>query len=60
VGASGFRSEPECTILALTDETGNIKERYAYDAYSAPTILDAAGVELPKLVCHCVGDDVDS
>ena len=29
----------------MTDESGNVTERYAYDAYGAPTIFDAAGVE---------------
>lgn len=29
----------------MTDESGNVTERYAYDAYGVPTILDAAGVE---------------
>ena len=30
----------------MTDESGNVTERYAYDAYGVPTIFDAAGVEL--------------
>ena len=29
----------------MTDESGNVTERYAYDAYGVPTIFDAAGVE---------------
>jgi RHS repeat-associated protein len=30
-------------ITALTDETGAVIERYAYDAYGKPTITDAGG-----------------
>lgn len=31
----------------MTDESGNVTERYAYDAYGVPTVFDGAGNELP-------------
>ena len=40
-----YQSSQQYSIIALTDESGNVTERYAYDAYGVPTIFDAAGVE---------------
>ena len=35
------------SVEAVTDAAGNVVERYAYDAYALPSILDAAGNLLP-------------
>ena len=46
-GGSGDRylhRNQQYSIVALTDSTGAIKERYSYDAYGTPTIADASGV----------------
>ena len=40
-----YQGNQQYSIIAMTDESGNVTERYAYDAYGVPTILDAAGVE---------------
>ncbi|QDV84105.1 RHS repeat domain-containing protein [Planctomycetes bacterium TBK1r] len=32
------------SVTALTDSSGTIKERYAYDAYGNPSVFDGAGV----------------
>ncbi len=33
------------SVVALTDAAGDLVEQYRYDAYGAPTVLDAAGAE---------------
>jgi len=38
-----FHSGQQYSIVALTDSTGTVKERYAYSAYGTPTITDASG-----------------
>jgi len=35
-------------VTALTDSSGNIVERYEYDAFGAPTIYDSEGEELDE------------
>jgi RHS repeat-associated protein len=37
-----------CSVHALTDATGNVVERYSYDAYGAPSFYDAAFNPLPS------------
>ena len=39
-----FHRNQQYSIVALTDSTGGIKERYSYDAYGTLTITDANGV----------------
>ena len=41
-----FHRNQQYSIVALTDSTGSIKERYSYTAYGTPTITDAAGATL--------------
>ena len=46
-GGSGeryFHRNQQYSIVALTDSTGSIKERYSYDAYGTLTIGDSSGV----------------
>ena len=38
-----YQGTQQYSIIALTDSSGTIKERYAYTAYGTPTITDAAG-----------------
>ncbi|TWT84122.1 tRNA3(Ser)-specific nuclease WapA precursor [Planctomycetes bacterium CA13] len=38
-----YHRSQQYSVIALTDGGGTVKERYAYDAYGIPTILDAAG-----------------
>ncbi len=38
-----FHQNQQYSVVALTDANGNVKERYAYDAYGTPTITDGAG-----------------
>ena len=40
--ASVDQSNQQYSILALTDSSGNISERYAYTAYGQPTFLNAS------------------
>ena len=42
-----YQGKQQYSIIALTDESGNVTVRYAYDAYGVPTVFNAAGVELP-------------
>jgi RHS repeat-associated protein len=44
--ARRFHRNQQYSITALTDGGGNVTERYAYDAYGSPTILDGAGISL--------------
>ena len=37
------------SVEAITNSNGNVVERYQYDAYGQPTVLDAAGVPLPPI-----------
>jgi len=41
-----YQSNQQYSIIALTDESGTVTERYAYDAYGKPTVFDGAGNEL--------------
>jgi len=41
-GASSFCSNHQYSITSITNSTGSVSERYAYSAYSQPTILDAS------------------
>ena len=46
VGSSGnryFHRNQQYSVVALTDSSGSIKERYSYTAYGTPTIADASG-----------------
>ncbi len=38
-----YQSGQQYSIIALTDSSATIKERYAYSAYGTPTINDASG-----------------
>ncbi|TWT84381.1 tRNA3(Ser)-specific nuclease WapA precursor [Planctomycetes bacterium CA13] len=40
------------SIIGISDGGGVVKERYAYDAYGTPTILDAAGTGLTTSAEH--------
>ena len=42
--ASVDQSNQQYSILALTDSSGNVSERYAYTAYGQPTFLNASGI----------------
>ncbi|WP_182870915.1 RHS repeat-associated core domain-containing protein [Stieleria mannarensis] len=42
-GLRYYHRTQQYSITALTDSSGVIKERYAYDAYGTPTITDASG-----------------
>ncbi len=39
-----YHRNQQYSITALTDTAGGVVERYAYDAYGTPTIMDASGV----------------
>ena len=41
-----YHRNQQYSINALTDGAGNVTERYAYNAYGTPTILDASGTTL--------------
>src|SRR6056297_652832 len=41
-----YQSNEQYSITALTDATGSISERYAYDAYGKLTVLDGGGTVL--------------
>jgi RHS repeat-associated protein len=49
-GSSGtvlfFHRNQQYSILALTDSSGNVSERYAYTAYGQPTFLDSSGSQI--------------
>ncbi len=40
-----YLMDPFGNVSALTDDTGNVIERYTYDAYGAPRFLNSAGVD---------------
>jgi len=42
-----YQGGQQYSIIALTDESDAVTERYAYDAYGVPTVFDGAGNELP-------------
>ena len=41
-----YQSNGQYSVTALTDATGSITERYAYDAYGKLTVLDGSGTVL--------------
>jgi RHS repeat-associated protein len=48
-GSSGLRyyhRNQQYSVIALTNGSGTITQRYAYSAYGTPTITDASGTEL--------------
>ena len=45
-GKRCYQSNQQYSITALTDATGTISERYAYDAYGKLTVLDGSGTVL--------------
>jgi YD repeat-containing protein len=45
-GAIYFHQDDLGSVLALTDDKGNVLERYDYDDYGAPLFLDAKGAPL--------------
>ncbi|WP_218933574.1 RHS repeat-associated core domain-containing protein [Rubripirellula lacrimiformis] len=48
-GGSGLRyyhRNQQYSIIALTNASGTVMERYAYSAYGTPTIMDASGTVL--------------
>ena len=44
--ASVDQSNQQYSILALTDSSGNVSERYAYTAYGQPTFLNSSGSQI--------------
>ena len=48
-GGSGdryYHRNQQYSVVALTDSSGSIKERYSYSAFGTPAILDASGSTL--------------
>ena len=48
-GSGGLRyyhRNQQYSVIALTNGGGTVTERYAYDAYGTPTVLDASGSPL--------------
>ena len=41
-----YHRTQQYSVIALTDSSGNVTERYAYTAYGTPTITDGAGIVL--------------
>ncbi|UCE41432.1 MAG: RHS repeat protein [Candidatus Aminicenantes bacterium] len=42
-----YHSDGRDNIVALTDPSGNVVERYTYDAYGKPKVFDSSGTEIP-------------
>ncbi len=42
-----YHQDALLSVVAVTDSSANVKERYAYDAYGRVTVTDGAGVPVP-------------
>ncbi len=47
-GTVYYHTDAEGSVVALTDTNGNVIERYKYDIFGKPTILDPSLVPRPS------------
>jgi len=52
-----YHRNQQYSIIALTDDTGAIVERYSYTAYGEPAFFDSFGFTLPTSQFVCWSTD---